>query len=481
MASNTLPASAAVPSVRVAIPLWVIAALAGFSLALFVPQVLDDGDTYSHIATGLWMLGHGAVPHTDPFSYTFAGQPWTAHEWLAELIMGMAFKAGGWNAIVLLYGAATALTLALMARHLCRWLPLAPAAIALILGAACVGPSLLARPHILALPVVVAWVLALLAARESNRVPWRILPLMVLWANLHGSFVFGILLIGPFALEATVAAGRAWRPEAVRWALFGLVTLGMALLTPHFVEGLIFPFKLMHMKQLQTIQEWSAPNFQDLQQIELALMATLLVCFVRGVRIPVFRALLLMGLLHLALQHARHQMLAGVIGALVLAEPLARSFATTPVRLPWRTGLAPLLLGVTLLTGLRIANPVVRTDGESSPISAIDHVPAALAAQPVLNEYGYGGYLIFKGIRPFIDGRADMFGDQFLLDYRKAVRPDGPALTRLFAERNIQWTLFSTDAPAIPMLDAMPGWHRLYADSTAVIHVRDATPPAPTP
>ncbi len=462
---------------RLVVPLWALAALAGYALVLFAPQVLNDGDTFSHIATGQWILAHGAVPQTDPFSFTFAGRPWVAHEWLSEVAMALAFQAGGWTGVVVLFGAATALALALMARFLRRWLDIVPAAIALMLGAACIGPGLLARPHILALPVLVAWVTGLLGARERGRVPWGLLPLMLLWANLHGSFVFGIALAAPFALEAVLDAGAGWRPVLRRWGLFGLAAVGLAMATPQGWRGILFPFQLTSMQQINVIDEWRAPNFQEVQQIEFGLMAALFVCLSRGVRVPACRVLVLLGVLHLALQHVRHEMLAGVVGALVLAEPIGRALTLRSAAASVSRGTSAAFLGAALaLTAARVASPVVRTDGAGVPIRALDHVPASLAGRPVLNDYGFGGYLIFRGVRPFIDGRADMFGDAFLAEYRHMMRPDPALIARTIEARGIAWTLFAPNSPALPALDALPGWHRLYADATAVVHVRDGAP-----
>ena len=107
--------------------MWLAAAVIGYAVFLFAPQVLNDGDTYSHIATGEWILLNSAVPTTDPFSYTFVGAPWVAHEWLSEVIMTLAFRVGGWNAVLILFAGATALAIGLLARHLARWLDPLPA------------------------------------------------------------------------------------------------------------------------------------------------------------------------------------------------------------------------------------------------------------------------------------------------------------------------------------------------------------------
>jgi hypothetical protein len=78
-------------------------------LAAFSHQVLGDGDTWSHLATGEWIIAHGAAPRVDPFSHSMAGAPWTAHEWLSEVLMALAFRLGGCSGIVLMTGAAAAL------------------------------------------------------------------------------------------------------------------------------------------------------------------------------------------------------------------------------------------------------------------------------------------------------------------------------------------------------------------------------------
>ncbi len=98
-------------------------------------------------------------------------------------------------------------------------------------------------------------------------------------------------------------------------------------------------------------------------------------------------------------------------------------------------------------------------------------MPEALRRQPVFNEYGMGGYLIFNHVRPFIDGRADMYGDDFVDSYMKASKPDPARLKALLARYGVRWTILTSDNPTVSAMDAMPGWKRLYADKTAVVHL----------
>ena len=89
------------------------------------------------------------------------------------------------------------------------------------------------------------------------------------------------------------------------------------------------------------------------------------------------------------------------------------------------------------------------------------------------DDYAFGGYLIFSGVRPFIDSRADLYGDIFLDNYADITQPDKEALDASLAYYNVRWTIFSAHAPVVKLLDATPGWHRFYSDQLAVIHVHD--------
>jgi hypothetical protein len=181
-----------------------------FAGVIFAKNLFYDADTYWHVAAGQWILDHRAVPAVDPFSYTFKGREWHAHEWLSEVFMAWAFRAAGWSGVAVLMAAAGGLAAWIMSQALARWLWVVPRMITLGLVLACVNTRLFARPHILSLPVAVAWTAGLLIARDKNRRPsFWLLPVMVVWANMHGGYFIGLLMIGPLALEALLAA-RGW-------------------------------------------------------------------------------------------------------------------------------------------------------------------------------------------------------------------------------------------------------------------------------
>ena len=461
------------------------AALVMGALVLFAPQLFKDGDSWWHLATGEWILQHGRVPHADVFSYTRPGAPWVAHEWLSEVLMALAWRAAGWSGVAVLFALAVAAAAWLLVRRLSLAIGGVTLLVVSVLAFACMGGSLLARPQLLVLPVLVLWTCELLAAREQDRAPRLVAALlMTLWANLHGSYVFGVLLAGAFGLEALVAHRlRPW-PVLLRWGGFGLASLAAALVTPHGLAGLAYPFQVMTMSALPTIVEWRAADFSSPTAFEIALLVTLFVCLGRGVRIPAVRLLLLLGLLHMSLQHVRHQLVLAIVAPLILAEPLAEALGQ-PAAEPKRPRQSPALLALAgiaaaVLLAVRIALPVVRTDGINTPVTALAQVSPALRSQPVFNGYGFGGYLIFNGVKPFIDGRADMYGDAFTVAYDRAGSSAAGPLQRLLQRYQVAWTILPPADPAVGLLDADAGWRRLHADRYAVVHVR-ATAPVKTP
>lgn len=452
-----------------------LAALVLAAVVLFAPPVLNDPDTYWHLAAGQWILDHGRVPHVDVFSYSRPGIPWVAHEWLSEVLMALAWRAGGWAGMLVPLAAAAGAAAWLLVRSLSRALGGVTLLMVSVLAIGCMAPSLLARPQLFMLPMLLLWTGAMMRAREEQRAPpLATALLMTVWANLHGSYVFGFLVAGAFGLDALLEEkDRRW--ATIRdWGLFGLATFAAALVTPHGLAGLTYPFQVMGMTSLPNIVEWRSADFSEPSLFELAMLATVFVCLSRGVRVRIAPLLLLLGLLYMSLQHSRHQLVLAALAPLILAEPLARALGQKPASAPVRLlVLIPTLAAAAVLFAVRLAVPLTRTDGPASPIAALAHVPASLAAQPVFNDYDFGGYLIFKGVRPFIDGRSDMYGDAFTQAYFRAIKPDRALFAGILQRNRVAWTLMAPGNPAVAVLD-QAGWRRLYADRYAVVQQRPA-------
>ena len=188
------------------------------------------------------------------------------------------------------------------------------------------------------------------------------------------------------------------------------------------------------------------------------------------------RVALIVGLIHLALQHARHEMLLAVVAPMILARPAAEALGEGPPAPPLKRGWTAGALAVGLaLTVARVMLPTPAIDSSAAPSRALAAVPENLRAEPVLNSYSFGGFLIFAHVRPFIDGRADMYGARFLSLYQRLASGDAELLEATLKRYDIAWTLFAPEQGAVATLDRLAGWRRLYSDAHAVVHVRDAS------
>jgi len=445
-------------------------------LVMFGSRLIQDGDPYWHIAAGRWILEHGYVPTTDPFSYTFEGRPWVAHEWLSEVLMALAYDAGGIAALRALFGVAAGVSVLLIGQMLFRSAPFGIAAMMLLFPAAAVIEGV-ARPQFLVLPLLIAWFGEIMRARENQEPPRIVvtIPIFVLWANLHGSFVLGLALLAPFALEAVVEAHDRRTQPLARWSLVAAVALAAAVMTPHGFHGLLFPFQLMSLESLSRIREWSSANFTQLNMLLISILAGVFVGLLRGVRVPPIRLLVLVGLLFQTLQHQRYTVLLIAIGTILLAKPLAEAIGGLVHPEPRRAlavSLAALVIFAPIATA-RALIPVPIENGLFTPTAALQAVSPELMRQPVLNEYGLGGYLIFRGIRPYIDGRTDLYGDAFVNEWFKANEPDLETLRTILDRHKIAWTILFVFDPTVDLLDTLPGWKRIYQDRFAVVHGRE--------
>lgn len=489
----TINARAAAPAVRTWGLSWpLIVCVVTIALIACEPGlVLRDADTYWHLAAGRWMLEHGSVPTLDAFSHSMPGAPWTAFEWLSELVMVGIYRLGGWAGLAALAACCFGLVLALLMRFLLARMEPVHALLFTVLGGGMLLTHLLARPHVMAWVLLALWISALVNAAEARRgPPWWVLGLMVLWANMHGSFILGLLLGAGMALDAVLAHPRGTRMAAARsWGLFVALSAGAGMLTPSGWQVLWHAVYIMGMKvALARIGEWLSPNFQQPSVMELWLLLMLALALGGRVRLPWLRMVLVLGLVHLALKHQRNIAVLGLVAPFLMATPFARQwYATgTPNRDAqaldqWFLSLSaparPLAIAVCACATVLFATVTMHLRPPTpapmiAPKAAVDAAMAAGAKGKVLNEYSFGGFLIYEGIPVFIDGRADMYGDAFLQKLVDAFQvKERKQFLAFLDEHGFGWTLLAPGTPAIAVLDELPGWRRVYADDTAVVHV----------
>jgi hypothetical protein len=456
---------------------------------------LRDPDPYWQVVVGEWMLDHHRIPTWDLFSYTMPGAPATTQEWGAEIIVALVYRAAAWSGLLLLAAAVFASTMAYLARFLLRRLEPLHAVTLTCLSGAMMFPLSMARPHAIVWPLVALWAAKLVEAAEARRSPqWWLLVVMCLWANLHGSFMLGLALVIPLALESVLSARRiaspaVYRALVIRWATFFVAALLCTLVNPVGYHALLFPFHMVAMKSvLALITEWRSPDFEQPQVLAIWLLALLALAFSGRFRLPWVRSVLLLGLLYMALQHQRNIPLLALISPFILAGPLAAQYkpAATDNALDrvfralarpagwWMTcvGVIGSCIVAALIVSAKHPTPSQYAP-QYSPIRAVDALMASGSRGSVLNDYNFGGYLIFRGIPVFIDSRADMYGEEFVIKTLETVWLSRPGFEVLLDKYHIQSTLLPTEAAANALLDRLPGWRRLYADDIAVVHVRD--------
>ncbi len=443
-------------------------------------RLLIDPDTMWQITVGQWIIDHRAVPQTDVYSFTMRGQPWISTQWLAQVAYAKAYAVAGWSGPVVTAATAIAATFALLTRFLSRRLSESTTLVFIAAALALTVPHLLARPHVLALPVMVAWGGGLIAAADRRGAPsFWLLPLMALWANLHGGFVFGLVLIAPVALDAVLnAEPRERKSLALRWAAFAVAALVAGCCTPYGWNSLLASQKILALGgALPLIMEWRPADFGSVGTFEVCLLFAIGLALWRGVTLPPLRIVLLLGLLHMALAQGRAAEILALLAPLLLAAPLAREFGSTEAA----SSAAPPLRGV-LVAGVVIAlatctlgyASVYRFEPHSrgSPVAAVAALKKLNLAR-VFNDYDFGGYLIANGVAPFIDGRTELYGEKFFVDHNAAsglMEPEN--LFRLLEEYRIEATLMRTQSAATKLLDHLDGWQKVYADDIATIHLR---------
>jgi hypothetical protein len=445
---------------------------------LLIPAVLgssktifNDGDVSWHIATGQWILDHMAIPHSDPFSFTWTGKPWVPIEWLAEVIYAAAYRLAGYSGIAAVVTAAIIGLHALVYFNASRWIraPLVPLALMDFV----LIPMLLARPHVLTWPLLALWTWLMVRARERGEAPPLVAALlMTLWANLHGGFVFGLLIAGAFGLEALIASND--KPRALRqWLIFGAASVLAVFINGNGMEGVFHPLRFTQLQMLPLIDEWRPSNPQRTPFAFAALALTIAVILWKRPRLHWVRWLLLGGLLALALLQVRHQGLLAIVAAMLLPEGFARGKGEW-VGLERALQLA-VAGGAVLLVAVRAAMPLSPPDNEANPWKLIAVVPAELRSQPVLNGYSMGGPLILAGIRPYVDGRGDMYGDELVVGYSRISHGDAKAFNEAVRRWNIRWAMVPNNSQRlIGLLDRSPGWRRIAHDEVGAIYVREA-------
>jgi hypothetical protein len=236
------------------------------------------------------------------------------------------------------------------------------------------------------------------------------------------------------------------------------------------VDGLLQPFRTSSLSMLPLINEWHASSPEITPFFFAVLLFGIAALLAKGTRVPIGRLLILLLLLALAFTHLRHQAMFIIVAA-CMVPPLWRTEQSVAVVPKW------MLLCAVPMLALRASLPMTRPDTGANPQHLIAAIPPDLRSQRVFNSYVFGGPLILAGIKPYIDGRAEIYGDAFVRDYFDMTRGDIVAFNRSVAKYGIRWVILSkNDEPLIKQIEASATWRQIYSNSVGIIAVRDPAP-----
>ena len=476
-------------------------ATGGVMAAINVAKGFQDPDYFWHFTTGKLIVSTGSIPSTDPFSFTWAGQPWTLHEWLSEVLIYLLVTAFGQLGSLIVFGILPALIFGVLIHALRRQgVGLLAIGVAVGIGAWSVVPYVTLRPQAvswLLLAVLVSFLWSLSSA-HPRRVLW-LLPLFALWANLHGLYVVGLGVVGVYALftfAGRTPMGRAWR-----WVLgAGIGAFLASALTPAGPVGLLYPLRYLGIGGgagawgLKNIQEWQSPNFHD--PANLGLLALIIAVALVGRRVaPGWLTFLAYLGVAMALVALRNTPIAAVFAVPVLALGVdgwrkgRRETAARPAYAPSlalaRRSMETLLAGVVIVAAALIAVPhapgaqISADIAKRFPVAAVDQLERTDPSLNILAEYGWGGYVNYrlhdKGGRVFVDGRNDMYPEKVLEDY-SAIRNADEGWQALARSYGVQALLFPPDVPLVRGAAQSAGWCQAYRDAAQVLLLAACSP-----
>jgi len=278
VSSKDAAASASAPSQGAGLPAPLVAfGLIGLSLYIAAMTLfkMSNNDIWIHLKTGELILANGWVPINDPYSFVASDREYVAHEWLAGVVFYLVYSAGGVVGLIYFKAAVLAAACGFMyatARLLRARLSVILPAFGCVLYVA--TARYLERPHIFSYMMAPLYMYLLFRYRERGRDRrwlYAILPIHVLWTNLHGGWLIGIALITTFALGETLSLARArWlgvggetAPSASDIRFLWLLVPGCiaaTLVNPYGYRFLTYPFEVFNQKVImETIYEWQPP------------------------------------------------------------------------------------------------------------------------------------------------------------------------------------------------------------------------------
>jgi hypothetical protein len=466
------------------------------------PALNTDGDAGRHIRVGETILERGGLFHEDLFSHTMAGERFVPYEWASETLAALAHRAGGLPGVVILHGLVVAVAWGLLALFLRRRGVDPLLAFLVSVGSAAASAfHWLARPHVFTFVGTIA-LLWLLEADRRRLV--LTLVLFAAWANLHGGFLFGLVLIAMYltgdVLEWLGGKERpAWEGRIARHALTFLAALAGAAINPSglalfgHVTGYLGKTYLVNVTN-----EYMSPDFHLwFGRAFLLVLLALLLGILLSRRRPSWPVIVVfLGTLAFALHSARNIPLFCLTALPLLAVHLdgewrglrwgpldrlrgALAFGDKSAKAGgWAGAFGAVFLMLLFGSGRVAGVPVVVAgyDPTIFPVEAVRKAREARLEGKIFNQFIWGGYILYAWPeqRVFIDGQTDFYGEDLTREYGQIVALQ--SWRQRLMDRGVKIVLVDRRSALAAELSTEPGWSLMYEDSTAVLYSRSTTP-----
>jgi hypothetical protein len=446
-----------------------------------------DPDVWWHIKVGQDILHTHHFPTVDPYSFTAAGTPWIAYEWLGEIVLAFMYRLGGVVSLcVFLIAVGSIILISLYWLATVRSGNSKAAFISTLFLASLAFASFTLRPQMFGYLFLILTLLVMEKFRRGVSWPLWTLPLIFLaWVNTHGSFIIGIGVVGLY-LCAGLFSFQLGSVQAVAWTRKQRLQLETALLfclavlpiTPYGTQLAVYPFDMAFSQPINVanVNEWRPMPFELVGgKIFLGLIVIffLLQMFYRfSWRLE--ELLLVAGGTAMACLHVRFILLFVPFCAPVFATMLAR---WVPAYMRQKDKyIANAVLMAAVIAAMIYYFPkraaLDKTVAATYPVAALDYLRAHPVRGKMLNYYGFGGYLVFSGQPVFIDGRGDLYERSGVFSDYIHLNEFEPGSLGVLRNYQIEECLLGTKQSLAAVLSVTPEWRRVYSDDTSVIFIR---------
>ena len=462
---------------------------------LTVRDRFDDPDMWWHLKMGQIILTTHTIPTTDLFSYTTNHHAWVPHEWLAQVLIYSAYSLGGYRGLMLWLCFFTAALL--IAGYALCWLYAGNAKVALV-GAmviwffATVGFSV--RPQMIGyLLLIIELLLLQLGRTRSPRWFLWLPPLFAIWVNCHGSFFLGLVIAGVFLFcsffdfEMGSLESSRWDADRRRMLALALAfSIAALFLNPIGMKQILYPLDTMFNQPigLSQVEEWMPLHLNNPRGLGFlgVLGGIALLFIVQQSKLFWHELILLVLATWFAVSHERMLFVFGILAAPIVTRLLSNSWdgydAAKDRPLPNAAMIALALL--TVFWGFPNRPYLAAQVNQNSPVKAVEFIKANHLSGRMLNEYVYGGYLIWTAPEHpvFVDGRGDVFEWTGVLGEfgQWATLQSDPNI--LLDKYGIDFCLLAHDSPMVHVLPLLHDWKLVYTDNASVIFVRVANSPS---